>query len=55
MVSVNLSLVAAMVSLALWVLLVTRQVPTGFIHLLYAAAVVLLVRRIVVGAPKFLS
>ena len=55
MVFVNLSLVAAMVSLALWLLLLLQQVPTGFIHLLYAAGVVLLVRRIVVGSPRFLS
>jgi hypothetical protein len=55
MVFVNLSLVAAMVSLVLWLVLLMRQVPTGFIHLLYAAGVVLLVRRIVVGAPRFRS
>lgn len=51
----NLSLVAAIVSLGLWLVLLVHQVPNGFIHLLYAGAVILLVRRIVVGAPKFLS
>jgi len=51
----NLSLVVAIAALGLWVVLLVHQVPSGFIHLLYAGAVILIVRRIVVGAPKFLS
>jgi len=52
---VNLSLVVAIASLGIWIALLVHQVPTGFIHLLYAGGIILLVRRIVVGAPKFLS
>ncbi len=55
MVPVNLTLVAAVVSLGIWLALLVHQVPSGFIHVLYAAGVVLLVRRIILGAPKFLS
>ncbi len=52
----NLTLVAAIGLLALWIVIVfVAHVGNGPVHLLYAAAVVLLARRIVVGAPKFLS
>ncbi len=55
MVSVNLSLLTAILFLGLWLALLVHQVPSGLIHVLYAAGVVLLVRRIVAGAPRFLS
>jgi hypothetical protein len=39
-----------------WLLLLfVFQVPSGAIHLLYAGAVVLFGRRILVGAPRFVS
>jgi hypothetical protein len=52
----NVSLLAAAVFLITWFLLLfVAHVPSGTIHLLYAAAIILLARRILVGAPKFLS
>jgi hypothetical protein len=52
----NLTLVAAVAMLLAWTLLVfVVQVPTGYVHLLYAAAVVLFARRVLVGAPSFRS
>jgi hypothetical protein len=53
----NLSLVCAIVMLLTWVALVfVVGVPTGWVHLLYAAAVVLFARRILLGRPqKFVS
>lgn len=52
----NLSLLAAVVMLIAWFLLVfVWQVPSGAIHLLYAGAIMLMVRRILVGAPRFVS
>jgi hypothetical protein len=42
--------------LLVWFLLVFgAQVPSGAVHLLYAGAVILLARRILVGAPRFAS
>jgi hypothetical protein len=42
--------------LIVWILLAfVAQVPSGTVHLLYAAAVVLFARRILVGAPRFVS
>jgi hypothetical protein len=42
--------------LVAWLLLLfVAQVPSGTIHLLYAGAVVLFVRRALVGAPRFIS
>ena len=39
-----------------WFLLVfVSHVPSGAVNLLYAAAVILLARRILVGGPRFLS
>jgi hypothetical protein len=39
-----------------WILLVfAAQVPSGAVHLLYAGAVILFARRILVGAPRFVS
>lgn len=52
----NLSLLAAVVMLFAWMLLVfVAQVPSGTVHLLYAGAVVLFARRVLIGAPKFVS
>jgi hypothetical protein len=53
---VNLSLLVAVLMLFVWILLVFAvQVPSGTVHLLYAAAVVLFARRVLAGAPKFVS
>ena len=39
-----------------WILLLfVVQVQSGAIHLLYAGAIILFARRILVGAPKFVS
>lgn len=42
--------------LLVWVLLVfVAQVPSGAVHLLYAGAIMLIARRILAGAPRFVS
>ena len=41
--------------IAWFLLLFVAQVPTGAIHLLYAGAIILFARRILVGAPRFVS
>lgn len=42
--------------LFVWFLLVFfAQVPSGAVHLLYAVAIILFGRRILVGAPRFVS
>lgn len=52
----NLSLLAGVVMLLAWAGLVyVLAVPTGYVHILYAGGIVLLARRLLVGAPKFLS
>ena len=52
----NVTLITAIVLLVAWVLLVfVAQVPTGYVHLLYAGAVILFARRVLVGAPSFRS
>ena len=52
----NLTLVAAVALLLLWgVLVFVAHNGSGPAQVLYAAAVVLFARRIIVGAPKFLS
>ena len=52
----NLTLIAAVVSLAAWAALVFgAHVGSGPAQLLYAVAVILVARRIIVGAPQFLS
>jgi len=52
----NLSLVVAVVMVVVWgVLVFVVQVPSGWVHLLYVGAVLLFARRILLGAPKFLS
>ena len=52
----NLTLVAAVALLLLWCILVfALHLGSGTVQVLYAVAVVLFARRIIVGAPKFLS
>lgn len=52
----NLSLIVAVAMLLAWGALVyVAHVPSGWVHLLYVGAVLLFARRILVGAPKFLS
>ena len=41
--------------IAWFLLLFVAQVPSGAIHLLYAGAIILIARRILVGAPRFVS
>lgn len=42
--------------LFVWLLLVfAAQVPSGAVHLLYAGAIMLFGRRLLVGAPRFVS
>ncbi len=49
-------MLAAGVMLITWFLLLfVAHVPSGTIHLLYAAGIVLIARRILVGAPRFRS
>jgi hypothetical protein len=55
-ITLNLTLLAAIVMLIAWALLLfVAQVPSGAIHLLYAGAIVLLARRMLAGAPRFVS
>jgi len=52
----NLTLVAAIALLVLWGTLVFgMHLGSGPVQVLYALAMVLFARRIIVGAPKFLS
>ena len=52
----NVTLVAALVCSVAWlVLLATLPVVPGAVNVLYALAVVLFARRIMVGAPTFKS
>lgn len=52
----NLSLVLAITSLVLWIILgFVTPVAAGWVHLFYAASVMLVARRIMVGSPRFLS
>lgn len=52
----NVTFITAIALLVAWVLLVfVAQVPSGSVHLLYAGAVVLFARRILIGAPSFRS
>lgn len=48
----NLTLLGAVAMLLTWIALVfVVQEPSGWIHLLYAGAVLLFARRILLGAP----
>ena len=52
----NLTLVGALVLLVAWITIVFgAHTGSGTVQLLYAAAVVLLARRIITGAGKFVS
>ncbi|HXF96622.1 MAG TPA: hypothetical protein VNI61_11045 [Gemmatimonadales bacterium] len=52
----NLTLLAALASLALWVVLAfVAALPHGWVHLFYAAGMILLARRVLVGASGFRS
>ena len=52
----NVTLLTATALLVAWFLLLfVAQVPSGNINLLYAAAIILFARRILIGAPRFVS
>jgi hypothetical protein len=52
----TLSLLLAIVAFVLWIVLgFVMPVAAGWVHLFYAATVILIARRVLVGAPKFLS
>jgi len=52
----NLTVLAAIALLGTWAALVFgAHVGSGPAQLLYAAAAILFARRVIVGAPKFLS
>ena len=52
----NLTLVGAIVSLLAWiVLLVGTHNGSGVVQVLWAIAVILFTRRVLVGAPRFRS
>lgn len=52
----NLTMISAITLLVVWIILVfLAHLGDGPVHLLYAAAMILVARRIVTGAPKFLS
>ena len=49
-------MLSGVVMLIAWFLLLfVWQVPSGTIHLLYAGAIILIGRRILIGAPRFVS
>jgi hypothetical protein len=55
-VSMNLSLLASITCAVAWVLLVfVAQNGSPPVHVLWAAAVLLAARRVLAGAPRFLS
>ena len=52
----NVSLLAAVAMVIGWIALVfVAQVPSGWVHVLYVGAVLFFARRILLGAPKFIS
>jgi hypothetical protein len=52
----NLTLLGALAALALWLFLVFgAHNGSGPVHVLWAVAVILCARRIMAGAPRFLS
>src|SRR6266566_10130722 len=54
--SMNLTLLAGLLCLVLWLVLVFgAHLGSGTVQLLWAAAIVLIARRVLAGAPKFLS
>lgn len=49
-------MLGAVVMLLAWLVLVfVSHVPSGAVHLLYAVSIILFARRILVGAPRFVS
>ena len=55
-IALNLTLLLAILLLIAWIIcLFVAQIPSGTIHLLYAASVILFARRVLVGAPRFVS
>jgi hypothetical protein len=52
----NITLIVAVASIVAWaVLLFALHIGAGSVNLLYAIAAIATARRIIVGAPKFLS
>jgi hypothetical protein len=52
----NLTLLAAVTSLLLWIVLAfVLALPAGWVHLFYATGVLLLARRVLIGARGFRS
>ncbi len=52
----NLTLLAAIVCLIVWLVLIfVAHMGSGTVQLLWAAAVILFARRVLAGAPRFLS
>jgi len=52
----NLTLLAGVACLILWLILVfVAHLGSGPVQLLWAAAIILFARRVLAGAPKFLS
>jgi hypothetical protein len=55
-VGVNATLLSAVAMVIVWIVLVFGlQTPSGWVHVPYVAAVLLFARRILIGAPRFLS
>jgi hypothetical protein len=55
-ITLNLTLIAAVTMLLVWLVLVfILQVPSGAVHLFYAGGVILIARRMLIGAPRFVS
>jgi hypothetical protein len=53
---VNVTLLVAVAMVIVWVaLLFVAQVPSGWVHVPYVIAVLAFARRILVGAPRFVS
>jgi hypothetical protein len=52
----NVTLLMAIAALVAWIVLgFIVAIPAGWVHLCYAAAMILLARRVLVGAPRFRS
>lgn len=52
----NITLLCAIVLLVVWIVLgFVIAVPAGWVHLSYAGAATLYVRRVLLGAPRFRS
>jgi hypothetical protein len=54
--TMNVTLILALLSLVLWIVLgFVIALPSGAVHVLYAVGMMLLARRVLVGAPRFIS